>query len=147
MRLPQQHLGNYQSYACVYAKSLQLCTILCDPMDVQPSKLLCPWDFPGKNTGADCHALLQGIFPTQGLNPSLLSPLHCQASSLPPAPPGKPDLGYKRKQKLDVVSSFRVYSVNSTCHCSYVFQFGDMKQPHFHHFHCEAVKGQKSIDG
>ena len=32
----------------------------------------CPWSFPGKNTGVTCHALLQGIFPTQGLNPRLL---------------------------------------------------------------------------
>ena len=30
------------------------------------------WDSPGKNTGVDCNALLQGIFPTQGSNPSLL---------------------------------------------------------------------------
>ena len=34
-----------------------------------------PWDFPGKNTGVGCHFLLQGIFPTQGSNPSLL---HCR---------------------------------------------------------------------
>ena len=27
--------------------------------------LLCPWDFPGKNIGVGCCALLQGIFPTQ----------------------------------------------------------------------------------
>ena len=32
-------------------------------------------DFPGKNTGVGCHALLQGIFPTQGSNPGLL---HCR---------------------------------------------------------------------
>ena len=31
-----------------------------------------PWDFPGKNTGMGCHFLLQGIFLTQGSNPSLL---------------------------------------------------------------------------
>ena len=35
---------------------------------LQPSRLLSPWDFPGKNTGVDCHSLLQGMFPTQGLN-------------------------------------------------------------------------------
>ena len=35
-----------------------------------PTRLLCPWDFPGKNTELDCHSLVQGIFPTQGLNPS-----------------------------------------------------------------------------
>ena len=29
---------------------------------------LCPWNFPGKNTGVCCHSLLQGIFPTQGSN-------------------------------------------------------------------------------
>ena len=33
-----------------------------------PSRVFCPWDFPGKNTGVVCHFLLQGTFPTQGLN-------------------------------------------------------------------------------
>ena len=33
-----------------------------------------PWNSPGKNTGVGCHALLQGIFPTRGLNKHLLSP-------------------------------------------------------------------------
>ena len=33
---------------------------------------LCLWDFPGKKTGVICHFLLQGIFPTQGLNLGLL---------------------------------------------------------------------------
>ena len=42
--------------------------------------------FPGKNTGVGCHFLLQGLFPTQGLNPGLL---HWQADSLPSQPPGK----------------------------------------------------------
>ena len=39
---------------------------------------LCPWDSPGKNTGVGCHALLQGIFLTQGLNLHLLQFLHCR---------------------------------------------------------------------
>ena len=43
------------------------------------SRLLSPWDFPGKNTGVSCHFLLQGIFPTQGSNLRLL---HWQADSL-----------------------------------------------------------------
>ena len=38
----------------------------------EPASLLCPWDFPGKNSGVGCHSLLQGIFPTQGLNLHLL---------------------------------------------------------------------------
>ena len=41
------------------------------------------------NTGVGCHALFQGIFLTQGLNPSLLCLLHWQAGSLPLVPPGK----------------------------------------------------------
>ena len=42
---------------------------------LQPTRLLCPCDFPGKNTGMGCHTLLQGIFLTQGSNPYLLSPV------------------------------------------------------------------------
>ena len=40
---------------------------------VQPSRFLCPWNSAGKNTGVSCHFLLQGIFPNQGSNPSLLA--------------------------------------------------------------------------
>ena len=40
------------------------------------ARLLCAWNPPGKNTGVGCHFLLQGIFPTQGLNPGLLGLLH-----------------------------------------------------------------------
>ena len=54
------------------------------PWIVHPARLLCPWNSPGKNTGVSGYALLQGIFPTQGLNLSL------QADSLPAEPPGKP---------------------------------------------------------
>ena len=53
------------------------------------TRLLCPWDSAGKNTGVGCHALLQGIFATQGLKPRLLRLLHWQEGSLPLVPPGK----------------------------------------------------------
>ena len=36
------------------------------PHGLQPTRLLCPWNFPGKNTGLGCRFLLQGIFATQG---------------------------------------------------------------------------------
>ena len=50
----------------------QSCLTLCDPMDpMEPTRLLSPWDFPGKSAGMGCHFLLQRIFPTQGLNPGL----------------------------------------------------------------------------
>ena len=51
------------------------------------SRLVC--QFPSKNIGVGCHSLLQGIFPTQGLNLCLLCLLLWQVGSLPPAPPGK----------------------------------------------------------
>ena len=39
--------------------------------ELQPIRLLCPWDSPGKNTEVGCHFLLDGIFLTQELNPGL----------------------------------------------------------------------------
>ena len=48
------------------------------PHGLQLARLLCPWNSPGQNTGVGSHSLLQGIFPTQGLNPD----------SLPSEPPG-----------------------------------------------------------
>ena len=44
----------------------------------------------GFSRGVGCHALLQGIFQTKGLNPCHLCLLHWQADSLPLVPPGKP---------------------------------------------------------
>ena len=70
--------------ACVVIFMFQSCQSLCDPW------LLCPWDSPGKNTGVDCHALLQGFFLTQGSNLHLLMLLHWRVGSLPLKPPGKP---------------------------------------------------------
>ena len=49
------------------------------------------WDSPGKNTGVGCHALLQRIFPTQGLNPSLPVAPTLQADSLPLSHLGRPN--------------------------------------------------------
>ena len=45
------------------------------PHGLYPTRLLCPWDFPGNSPGMGCHFLLQGIFPTQGSNPGLP---HCK---------------------------------------------------------------------
>ena len=54
-------LTDYLPKPCVYQKAK-----IKDPLSM---------DFPGKNTGMGCHALLQGIFPTQGSYPGLL---HCR---------------------------------------------------------------------
>ena len=53
---------------------------------LEPARLLCPWDSPGKNTGVGSCSLLQMIFPTQGSNPGFL---HCRQILLPSEPPGK----------------------------------------------------------
>ena len=65
--------------------SFQVCVLTCSvmsdsvqPCELQPARLLCPQNFPGKNTGVGCHFLLQGIFLTQGLNLPLLGLLHWQ---------------------------------------------------------------------
>ena len=74
----------------MHAKSLQSCLTLCDPMAYKPTRLLSPWDSPGKNTGVCSHSLLHGIFPTQGSNPRLLCLLHWQVDSLPLSHEGSP---------------------------------------------------------
>ena len=53
---------------------------LCDPM-------VCPRDFPGKNTGVDCHSLLQGTFLSQASNPGLP---HCRQTPYPLSHQGSP---------------------------------------------------------
>ena len=67
--------GKGKVNTCMHAKLLQLCLTLCNPMDCSPTRLLCPWDSPVKNTGVGCHFLLQQIFLTQESNPGLL---HCR---------------------------------------------------------------------
>ena len=72
---------NNIKYLSLYTKLLQSCPNLCDPMDHSPPVssvrgILQAWKL-------GCHALFQGIFPTQELNPHLLCLLHWQVGSLP----------------------------------------------------------------
>ena len=71
---------------CMRAQLLQCVLLFATPWTVDdqtpPS-----WDSPDKNTGAGCHALLQGIFPNQGSNSRLLHLLHWREDSLPLVPP------------------------------------------------------------
>ena len=100
---PRAVLGLYP-IPCMHACSVtQSCPTLCDPMD---ARLLCPWNFQGKNTGAGCHLLLQGIFPTQGLNLRLLHLLHWHVDSLPLVPPEKHTLYHPCSQTRQPDSSF-----------------------------------------
>ena len=80
--LLQSHPLNVVSHCvCVCVCVCEVTSVVSNfvrPHGLQPARLLCPWDSPGKNTGVDCSALFQGIFPTQGLNLCLLSLLHWQ---------------------------------------------------------------------
>ena len=70
---------------CVCMCLAQSCPTLSDPMDCSPPGSSVHGDSPGKNTGAGCHALLQGPNPRiEPRSPAL------QADSLPSEPPGKP---------------------------------------------------------
>ena len=66
------------SMCILHVKSLQLCPTLWDTMDCGLPGSSVHGDSPGKNTRVGCHALLQEIFPTQGLNRHLMRLLHCR---------------------------------------------------------------------
>ena len=80
------HQLTYQHSTNFWGSCLHACSVVSNslrPHGLWPTRLLCPWHFPGKTTGVGCHVLLQGIFSTQGLNQHLLWLLHWQADSLP----------------------------------------------------------------
>ena len=65
----QQQQGSFQVITSLLL--LFSCSIMFDSLQLyglQPARLLCPWNFLGKNTGVGCYFLLQGIFLTQGSN-------------------------------------------------------------------------------
>ena len=73
---------------CVWSRSV-ISTL--GSYGLQSIRLLCPWDFPGKNTGVGSHSLLQANFLTQGSNPCLLCLLHWQVDSCAMSHLGSPD--------------------------------------------------------
>ena len=74
---------------CLFSQSFPA---LCNPMDCSPPGSSDHGDSPGKNTGVGSHALLQGIFPNQGLNPGLL---HCRQILYHLSHQGSPVFMYK----------------------------------------------------
>ena len=85
------------------------------PQGLQFTRLLCPWNSPSKTAGVCCHSLLQGIFLTQGLSPSLL---HWQVHSVLFEPPGKP-LWWVNSSQISVTRAKNTYSLLLLyiCHC------------------------------
>ena len=100
--------------------------------------------FSGKNTGVGCRVLLQGIFLIQGSNQCLLSLLHCQAGSLPLAPPGKP---MHRETVKMRPSKTPEHKIRRCCIHILIFYVGNQCHNHstFYRFFSVA-KGQKKGD-
>ena len=76
MSYQERYEGPLNVYYQVKGRESVRCSVVSDCLQacgLLPSRLLCPWDSPGRNAGVHCHSLLQGIFPTQGLNPGLLT--------------------------------------------------------------------------
>ena len=89
------------------------CSVMCNSLWFHGLQLLHPWNFPGKSTGVGCHFLLQGIFPTQGLNPGLprcrqtLYPLSHQGS-----PWDDPNIHQEMNKQIVIYSYNRILLSN-----------------------------------
>ena len=79
------------------------------PHGLQPTRLFCPWDSPGKNTGVGIYSLPWGIFPNQGLNLHLL---HCSLSHKGPSHrlPETELLGKSAKSASGEVNNFHLFT-------------------------------------
>ena len=74
-------------------------SVVSDPLwlhGLQPPRLLCAWNCPGKNTGVGCHSLLQGIFSSHGSKPGLL---HCGQILYCLSPQGSPCISLLEENK------------------------------------------------
>ena len=100
-------LPNIKIYANDKSLKIQIvsCSVVSDSVILwtEPTRLLCPWDSPCKNTVVGCHSLLQGIFPTQGWTPGLL-----QGDSSLSELPGN---GWNTLSKLNTLKSILLFSL------------------------------------
>ena len=95
-------------YVCIYILAHHISAV---PWAVVP-RLLCPWNFPGKDTGAGCHYLLQGIFrPRSQTNTSFISCIGRQI--LYQVPPGKLlYLHTTSSLSIHLLSMYHVFDIN-----------------------------------
>ena len=106
----------YISSACLVTKS---CPILATH-GLYPARLLCLWDFPGRDTGVGFHFLLQGIFLTQESNPGLLYYMWTPALQV--------NSFLTESQEKSLISIFVSVSISS---CTYVFYLCVLLKPHY----------------
>ena len=74
----------------------QSCPTLCDPIDQQPTRLLCPWDSPVKNTGVGCHFLLQCMKVKSESEVTQWCPTFCDPMDYSLS--GSPSMGFSRQE-------------------------------------------------
>ena len=98
---PQASFTSFLMFVCLIAQS---CPTLCEPMNCSPPGSSIHGDSPGKNIGVGCHALLQGIFPIQGLDLSLLLSPALQADYLSLSHQGSPSTTLLLRLSHSVVS-------------------------------------------
>ena len=109
---------NTNSSCCSVTK---LCLTLCDTMNCSTPSSSVHGGFSDRNTGVAYHLLLQGVFLTQGSNPSLL---HWQVDSLPLE---SPDSGVTTKIQFFLLILKRCHSTDSGC---FIFdRFGNIFLP------------------
>ena len=95
LEFAQIHVSWVSGMLCLVAQS---CPTLFDLMNCSSPGFFVHGDFPGTNTGVGCHALLQGIFPTQELNTGLL-PCFCLQCRRPRFDPWVGKIPWRRKQQ------------------------------------------------
>ena len=110
---PRAQVMNQNLRMYVVCSVIRSCLDSLRPHGLQPTRLLCPQDSPGKDTGVGCHFLLQGIFLTQGSSLGLLGVLYWQAGSLFIEPPGQPEEVPTRPSQHLLLSPF--VPLHSSC--------------------------------
>ena len=96
------------------------------PYGLWPTRLLCSWDFPGKNTGVGCHLLLQENLPNPGIKP--VCPVFL-ALTLTTEPPGKPYQNSESEMKS--LSCVRLFATPWTVACQAPWSMGFSRQEYW----------------
>ena len=112
------------------------------PYGRQLTKLFSSWDSPGQNTEVGCHALLQRVFSTQGLNLWLLWSLHWQVASLLQVPSGKPDIGL---HTLKLLISADIYYYSYSFIVTFSLSTFELKSKHWDIFHLKVGEIDKHV--
>ena len=102
------HVEDVLLFLCMLSCSVMSTSL--HPHGLQPTRLFCPWNFPGEAVGMGCHFLLQEIIPIQGSNLHLLRFLNWQVGSFATEPPGKPS-SVSNLMKIFIMNEYWILSI------------------------------------